>query len=547
MKLKELMEGIPDIEIVNGSTGEKISWENLPEDGCSIADFAAYSQRVQSGDMYAAMNSNDYVEEAIEKGAVAILTKELPKELHPGVMYILHEKPAYVLPYLNSKVFSQRPQNTIAVTGTAGKTSTVFYAYQIAQKLGIKSACIGNFGVLSEEPEILDMIRRKKSSTIRSVRVLDNLAKNDINFVPFEAISSVIDVSSLPQHRGKENIPPSPIDFIAPNIGVLTILGTDHIDLHGSVGAYHNAKLRLFKEVLPKKQGAVAVLNADEPRFQEMKEDLQEKNVKIISYGKSPEADISIKDIKPHEDGQSITFHVRHGQSEVIQSLNLRAYGKYQASNLAAAIGIVLATGVRIEKIFPGKEPSILEDLKPFPYRMEEVKVKHPKGARIFRDYAHNPEEYRAVINAVKDHFPGKKVCILVRGYSECNVVDIDKWEKAGKQIISADKVYIAGDSYSEIDCIEKFSNKYKVAATSPDIAGVLVKAVRQLQDNDILIVATGIEQGRGFDTKEVINLNGKEILYDEIATIKQGVESLKQDAFVAKLQHKTGARAMGV
>ena len=124
------------------------------ENDISLSGIQSNSKLIENGNLFVAIEGNknngeDYIDEAVNKGAVAILTsnREIKKE---NIPIIFNQNPRKELSHLSKLFFPGSPEIICAVTGTNGKTSTVDFLYQIWQLLGYNSATIGTLGVKSK-------------------------------------------------------------------------------------------------------------------------------------------------------------------------------------------------------------------------------------------------------------------------------------------------------------------------------------------------------------------------------------------------------------
>ena len=128
------------------------------EDNTSLSGIQSNSKLIKNGNLFVAIDGNkdngeDYIDEAVNKGAVAILTsnKRIKKE---NIPVIFNQNPRKKLSQLSKLFFPGSPDTICAVTGTNGKTSTVDFLYQIWELLGYNSATIGTLGVRSKKLNI---------------------------------------------------------------------------------------------------------------------------------------------------------------------------------------------------------------------------------------------------------------------------------------------------------------------------------------------------------------------------------------------------------
>ena len=208
----------------------------------------------------------EYVEESIKKGAVAFITSKYLKNF-----FI----PQYIVQDINKnkkkilcKLFPTPPLNSIAVTGTNGKTSVVWFISQICELNNIFIKTYGTLGYYKNGKKIANSNLTTPELEILHQSAYVKKKQNLYNFA-FEASSH-----SLAQNRIKN----FPI-----NIAAITNISYDHLDYHKTFKKYKKSKLRLFTHKL--KKNGIAIINDNIHGAQRLKRKLINKN-QIITYGK---------------------------------------------------------------------------------------------------------------------------------------------------------------------------------------------------------------------------------------------------------------------
>ncbi|RZD18790.1 MAG: UDP-N-acetylmuramoyl-L-alanyl-D-glutamate--2,6-diaminopimelate ligase [Candidatus Acididesulfobacter diazotrophicus] len=327
MKLNDLVQDIEntdDLKIISFAGNKDIDINGISND----------SRKISKGYLFAArkgnnIDSNKYIKDAVENGAVCIITDELSgsfsesyirnnKSNIKGNISIIIVDDALKAYAIISRNFFNRPAmklNVIGITGTNGKTTTSYLIDSIFNTAGIPSGLIGTI-----DYKITGNII-KKTVDLNSVKINDNKNKNNddipsINTTPDAYMlndmlntmvlnnlkSCVMEVSShsLVQKRVYG------IDF---DVAVFTNLTRDHLDYHKDMESYFQAKKLLFTEVLFKslKNKKYAVINNDDEYGMRLIKELSEleslNNFIIITYGITERADIFAKDIKSNTQG----------------------------------------------------------------------------------------------------------------------------------------------------------------------------------------------------------------------------------------------------
>jgi UDP-N-acetylmuramoyl-L-alanyl-D-glutamate--2,6-diaminopimelate ligase len=223
----------------------------------SVTGLAIDSRKVRPGTLFAALPGTQvhgarFVAGAIEDGAVAILTDRAGAEIAAdalsgsNVALIVAEDARATLAHAAALWFGPGPETVVAVTGTNGKTSVASFTRQIWERLGHRAVNIGTTGVEGSysAPGI-----HTTPDPLTLQALLADIRADGIDRVAMEASSHGLD-----QRR---------MEAVSPCAAAFTNLTQDHLDYHGTMEAYFDAKLRLFTELLP--EDGVAVVNLTIP------------------------------------------------------------------------------------------------------------------------------------------------------------------------------------------------------------------------------------------------------------------------------------------
>ncbi|MGI9508503.1 MAG: UDP-N-acetylmuramoyl-L-alanyl-D-glutamate--2,6-diaminopimelate ligase [Geminicoccaceae bacterium] len=460
-----------------------------------ILALTADSREVRPGTLFAALVGNKvdgrlFIDEAIKRGAAAILTDFSQEGRDIGVPLILDAQPRRRLALLAARFFQRQPRHVAAVTGTNGKTSVASFVRQLWQAFGNPAASLGTLGLAA--PGFEGKAGLTTPDPVRLHQLLAELNAAGIDHLALEASSHGLD-----QHR---------LDGVQLEAAAFTNLSRDHFDYHGSVEAYFQAKSRLFNALLPK--GGTAVLNADIPEFSDLLAICRKRGHEVMTFGTAGD-DIKLLDRKPRPDGQDLTLIVRENRFEVRTPL----VGGFQAENLMAALGLVLATS----EASLASVMAALGSLDGAPGRLQRINeddAGRDQGFSVFIDYAHTPDALAHVLDALRPHTDGKLMVVFGCGGDR----DSGKRPAMGKIAAErADKVFITDDNPRSED---PASIRRAILAASPgaievdDRADAIHLAVRKLDVGDVLVVA-----GKGHETGQIV---GADVLpFDDAAMVR--------------------------
>lgn len=374
MKLKNLLQPIK-YSIRQGK--EILDIEKITQD----------SRKVRSNTLFVCIkgtrtDGSFYIREAVEKGAVAILSDreiEVPKE----ITFILVENARKTLAKI-AAVFYGEPSKEmfmIGITGTKGKTTTAYMIYHILKESGYKVGLIGTIEVRIGEKSI-----PTQNTSPESI---------DIQFFLREMVSAkcnvaIMEVSSqgLKLHRTDE------IQF---DIGVFTNLGKDHISKfeHKNFEEYKNCKAKLFT------QSKVAIANIDSPYWKEM---FQYSKCKVTTFGFSKKADYYAKNEKAIKKNGKLGIQYQIA-GKMCGKISLSMAGKFNVYNALCAIAVCKELDVSFERIKESLEKIRVKG------RVEQICTN--RGTVVLIDYAHNAMSLQSILEMVHSYHPRHIICIF--------------------------------------------------------------------------------------------------------------------------------------
>ncbi len=361
----------------------------VPESASELAvsGVTADSRRVRPGTVFAALagmqaHGRDHVADAIGRGAVAVLSAGDLKA-DPGIPHIVDAVPRLALARAAARLHPHQPQTIAAVTGTNGKSSTVDFLRQIWTHAGRRAASLGTLGAIG--PEGVVDLGHTTPDPVAIHQTLEALAGQGVTHVAMEASSHGLD-----QHR---------LDAVRLAAGAFTNLTQDHLDYHGTMDAYRQAKLRLW-DLVPR--GAPAVVNVDAIAAPDFKARAIERGLSLVTCGWRA-TDLKIVEVWPRPAGQRLDLRWK-GRSFMV---DLPLIGEFQALNAVTAAALALALGEDIEAVIGG-----LERLRTVRGRIEHVGATS-SGAQVFVDYAHTPDGLDVLLRAARPHAPGRIVLVF--------------------------------------------------------------------------------------------------------------------------------------
>jgi UDP-N-acetylmuramoyl-L-alanyl-D-glutamate--2,6-diaminopimelate ligase len=440
----------------------------------TVTGFAIDHRKVAPGSIFGAFrgavfNGEDFIGPAVDRGAVAVVAG--PEAYVDTVPHLVDREPRRLFAELAAKFYAPYPETVVAVTGTNGKTSTVEMVRQIWRMSGHRSASIGTLGVTTSDDQV-----KTGLTTPDIVTFLHNMAglkRMGTTHVAYEASSHGLD-----QHRC-EGVPLAAAAF--------TNFSRDHLDYHGTMDAYFEAKMRLFEELLP--SGRPAVVWTDDPKSEEVIDRCINRGRKVMTVGRNGDT-IRLVEQAATPLGQSLLLE--HEDRSL--KLSLPLIGAYQAANVLVAAGLVMATGMGFDRVF-----SAMQRVAPVRGRLERAVISRD-GVPVYIDYAHTPDALEAAIAALRPHVEGRLITVFGAGG------DRDRGKRPEMGAVASrlsDVVIVTDDNPRSEDPALIRSAIMAGASGATEVPGrreAIAEAIRIARAGDIVLVA-----GKGHETGQII------------------------------------------
>jgi UDP-N-acetylmuramoyl-L-alanyl-D-glutamate--2,6-diaminopimelate ligase len=437
-----------------------------------------------------ARDGEAFIGEAVAAGAVAVVAR--PEATVPApALHIADAEPRRAFASLAARFFAPFPETVVAVTGTNGKTSCVELTRQLWRMAGHKAASIGTLGVTSTDGEGDRQVAATGLTTPDIVTFLSNmagLAREGVGHAAFEASSH-----GLAQFR-TEGLPVAAAAF--------TNLSRDHLDYHGTMEAYLEAKLRLFTEVVA--PGGAAVVWTDDPASARVIEIARERGLRLLTVGEKGET-LRLVARAPTQLGQTLTIEAEGAR----HSVALPLIGAYQAANALVAAGLVIACGGGTADVL-GR----LARVQPVRGRLERAVIT-AAGAPVYVDYAHTPDGLRAAIEALRPHTRDRLIVVFGAGGDR----DTGKRPEMGAIAAELADVAIVTDDNPRSE--EPAAIRAAILAAAPgarevgDRRAAIAAAVAEAGAGDVVLIA-----GKGHETGQIV---GDRVLpFDDVAVARE-------------------------
>lgn len=415
-RLADLVDGLDGARLLGGEA--------------LVTGLAYDSRKVRPGDLFLCVrgfrvDGHAFAPEAVARGAAAVVAERV-EAVPPGVPAVLVPDTRRAMGPLAARFHGHpsRSLGLVGVTGTNGKTTTAFLVRAVLGRLGpvgligtVRNVVGGrDEEVLHTTPEAVDL-----------QCLLHRMALAGDRWAAMEVSSH-----ALALHRV------AGCEFDA---AVFTNLTRDHLDFHGTMEAYRDAKATLFR-LLGREPGRAkglplgAVLNADDPAWETM---AAATSAPVVTYGLAA-GDLRATDLTLTPDGTRFTARWGDGFPGLPpgeREARVRLPGRHNVYNALAALAVGLLAGAP-----PDEAVAALIEVEGVPGRLE--RVPGPQPFTVLVDYAHTPDGLENVLRAVRSFAPGRVLVVFGCGG------DRDRTKRPLMGAIAArlaDAVYITSDN----------------------------------------------------------------------------------------------------
>ena len=482
--LKEILYKV-NIEAIKGNADANIN----------AIDFD--SRKIAQNDVFVAIrgtisDGHDFIEKAINLGAVAIVCDVFPENIVAGITYIQVKDTNKALAIMAANFYDNPSKDLklVGITGTNGKTTVASLLYQLFKKAGFKVGLLSTVKILVDEKEYKATHTTPDSLTIN--RFLREMVADGVQFCFME-------VSSHGIHQKRTEA----LTFAG---GIFSNITHDHLDYHKTFAEYRDVKKAFFDD-LPKT--AFALTNSDDKNGMVM---LQNTAARKLTYALKTFADYKAQILENQLSGLLLKIN----NNEVW----VRLIGTFNAYNLLAIYGTAVELGLDNLEVL-----RILSELESVSGRFQFI-VSNEKITAIV-DYAHTPDALENVLKTINDIRTKNEQLITVVGCGG----DRDKTKRPIMANIAStlsDKVIITSDNprtenpQAIIEEMEKGvePQNYKKSVSIIDRKQAIKMACQLAQTDDIILIA-----GKGHENYQEID--GIRHHFDDMETVREVLELL--------------------
>lgn len=467
----------------------------------AIREIVCDSRRVRRGDLFVAVrgaqtNGSRYIADALKRGAAAIVlwTGEGQGPLGEAAwLRVPDERTAMARIACERYGHPSRALRMAGITGTNGKTTTTWLLRHLLEREGQPTGLVGSIYYEFQGRSIPAQRTTPESCDLQAL-----LAQ----MVKAGCTAAVMEVSS--HGLAQQRVSGTAFDAVG-----FTNLTPEHLDFHGTLEAYYQAKKRLFVEEIG--EHTVGVVNRDDPWGRRLVEECG-RGIKCWTYGIDTDADVVATDTYLDEGGIRFRLHSPWHEGPVFVPL----MGRFNLSNTLAALTLAGALELSVERAC-----AHLADIRPAPGRMQ--RVPGPQGVHVFVDYAHTEDALRNALDALRGLACARLIVVFGCGG------DRDAAKRPRMGAIAAERCHLVVLTTDNPRSEEPEQILREIRAEALDAANMvevvdrreaIAFALREARPGDVLLVA-----GKGHEAYQEI---GHTVLaFDDCDVIREETERL--------------------
>jgi UDP-N-acetylmuramoyl-L-alanyl-D-glutamate--2,6-diaminopimelate ligase len=465
-----------------------------------ITDLAYDARRVTAGALFACVpgqraDGHDFALEAVERGAAALIVERELELLVPQLV-VSDAREAMALA---ADAFFGRPTRELrvaGVTGTNGKTTTAFLLFSILAAGGLRPGLLGT--VESRVGGERRAVTRTTPEAIDLQRTFREMLDAGDRSVAMEASSHASELRRLLGVRFA--------------VLVFTNLSQDHLDFHGTMQSYYEAKRRLFIEPSPEGELPPAALNVRDVHGRRLAEERRQLGAPPLTFGITSDADVRPESLEIGPGGSSFTA------AGIRISSRLR--GRFNVENILGAVAAARLLEIEDAAIRRG-----VEHIAGIPGRFEAVD--EGQSFAVLVDYAHTPEALENVLTEARAITAGRLHCVFGCGG------DRDRGKRPLMGAVAtrlADNVIVTSDNprseRPEAIIEEILAGAGPEAAVEPDRALAIAHMLEAAEDGDVVVIAgKGHEPGQEFQDR-TIPFDDRDVARDALRRLRAGASA---------------------
>jgi UDP-N-acetylmuramoyl-L-alanyl-D-glutamate--2,6-diaminopimelate ligase len=481
MDLERLSAALAPIDVVGGAPTE-------------VRDLAYDARAVGPGALFFCVpgeraDGHDFAADAVERGAVALVV-ERPLELPVPQLVVADARhamgPAAV-------AFYEDPTQELriaAVTGTNGKTTTVFILYAILAAAGLRPGLLGT---------IESRVGGERRPAIRTTPEAIDLQRTFREMLDAGDRSCAMEATSHGSELGR-------LDGVRFSALAFTNLTQDHLDFHETMERYFDAKRRLFVERRPP-----AAVNVGDAYGRRLADELRaSRHEPLVTFGFADDADVRPEALELSAGGATL-------RAAGI-ALTTRLRGRFNIENVLAAVAVSRLLELPDEAVAAG-----VEHIRGVPGRLEPVDEGQPFTVLV--DYSHKPDALENVLRTARELTERRLICVFGcggdRDRGKRPLMGRIASELADVAIVTSDNPRTEDPDAIITEILEGVSGPVEV---EPDRRAAIARAIELAADGDVLVIA-----GKGHEPYQEIN--GEKRPFDDREVAREALRMQRAEA----------------
>ena len=431
------------------------------------------------------VDGHDFAPDAVARGAVALVVQ---RPLNLGVPEVQVDDVRAAMGPAAARFYGDptKTLQVVGVTGTNGKTTTAFLMRSLLEAAGIRTGLLGTVtSVIAgrEEP-----VERTTPEAIDLQGIFARMLRGGDR-------ACVMEVSSHALHMHR-------VDGIHFAVRIFTNLTQDHLDYHGSMDAYYDAKKMLFTRA-----GGASIVNVDDPYGMRLAGEIENPT----TFALERDADFRARDVSFDVNGSTFTCQTPGGDVEI----TTRLPGLFNVQNALGAVAAARALDVPIDTI-----AAALAEAGRVPGRFEPIDEGQDFGVLV--DYAHTPDSLENVLRAAREVTQGRLHVVFGAGGDR----DTAKRPLMGRAAAEhADRLIVTSDNPRSEDpdsIVDMVMEGAPAAERIVDRRAAIARALETAEPGDVVVIAgKGHEQGQEFENGRKEPFDDRDVARDALRAVR--------------------------
>lgn len=493
--------------ITIGETAKALNAEFSGNGSVAVTDVTHDSRQAHDGTLFVAirgltMDGHRFIDDVMRRGAAGVISEfDPPSDFSGGWLKVENAREALAKA---AAVINGNPSHRldlVGVTGTNGKTTTTYLIFALGEAAGKKAAMLTTVEYrIGEKSEPAIRTTPEASDTNRFLR---EAVHDGCTMAAMETSSQAIDL-----HR---------CDWLRFKVAAFTNLTRDHLDYHGTMENYYDAKKKLFDGRLGEKPGS-CVVNIDDEWGVKLAKELIDNDQRVVTFSQRSPADLTAENIDVSLiKGTSFLLRTPIGDREITSPL----VGRPHVYNMLSAAAAALELDYGLDAIVRG-----LEKCVGAPGRFE--RVPHDGDFAVVVDYAHTDDALLNTLKTARDLTEGRIITVFGCGGDRDKTKRKPMGEIAGKY---SDFVIITSDNPRTEDPLKIIREaEVGVRETGTDFLAIsdrrdaIYQAIARAQSGDVVIIA-----GKGHENYQIIG--SEKFHFDDREVAKEALAKRQEEA----------------